>query len=99
MQSLLLTEKKTVGFFTSPHLVKMNERIRINGEEISDEMFLNTFDYCVCSCAENESRWKTTSDFFSSFYCDGDDCICRQWGGVQLYWKQDSAEGGCDKCN
>ena len=44
MQSLLLTEKKTVGFFTSPHLVKMNERIRIDGEEISDEMFLSTFD-------------------------------------------------------
>lgn len=43
MQSLLFAEKKTVGFFTSPHLVKVNERIRINGEEISDDVFLSTF--------------------------------------------------------
>lgn len=43
MQSLLLSEKKTVGFFTSPHLVKMNERIRIDGEPIGDELFLKAF--------------------------------------------------------
>lgn len=42
-QSLLLAEKKEVGFFTSPHLVKMNERIRINGVDVSDEAFLESF--------------------------------------------------------
>ena len=32
------------GLFTSPHLIKINERIQINGEMISDEDFLWLFD-------------------------------------------------------
>ncbi len=28
-----------VGLYTSPHLVRVNERIRVNGEDISDERF------------------------------------------------------------
>lgn len=31
------------GTFTSPHLVKVNERIKINGADISDVEFLNAF--------------------------------------------------------
>ena len=31
------------GLNTSPHLERINERIRINGEEISDEVFAETF--------------------------------------------------------
>src|SRR3954471_18153203 len=27
------------GLYTSPHLVRVNERIKINGEDISDELF------------------------------------------------------------
>lgn len=43
MQALLLAEGKRVGFFTSPHLVKVNERICIDGREISDDRFLEVF--------------------------------------------------------
>lgn len=32
------------GSFTSPHLVKVNERIKINGADISDVEFLNAFN-------------------------------------------------------
>jgi len=31
------------GLYTSPHLVKVNERIRLNGEEIGDEDFARAF--------------------------------------------------------
>ena len=31
------------GLFTSPHLVRINERIRVNGEDISDREFLDAF--------------------------------------------------------
>ena len=34
----------TVGLFTSPHLVRVNERIRINGKLITDEDFLHYFE-------------------------------------------------------
>ena len=43
MQSMLMAEGKRVGFFTSPHLVKINERIRCNGQQIDDDTFLNVF--------------------------------------------------------
>jgi len=43
MQALLLSERKKVGFFTSPHLICMNERIRVDGEMITDEDFLDIF--------------------------------------------------------
>ena len=32
------------GLFTSPHLVKMNERFMIDGEPVSDEIFLYAFE-------------------------------------------------------
>ena len=31
------------GLFTSPHLIRINERIRINNVEISDEAFIKAF--------------------------------------------------------
>lgn len=33
-----------VGLFTSPHLIKPNERIKIDGMNISDEVFLSAFN-------------------------------------------------------
>lgn len=32
-----------VGTFTSPHLIKMNERIKVNNEPVSDEEFLRSY--------------------------------------------------------
>lgn len=50
----LLAEKKRTGFFSSPHLVKINERIRINGEEIDDETFLAVFQKVKTTVDEME---------------------------------------------
>ncbi len=33
-----------VGAFTSPHLLRYNERIRIDGEEVADELLCQTFE-------------------------------------------------------
>ncbi len=35
---------KSVGLFTSPHLIRINERYIINGQNISDEAFLSAFE-------------------------------------------------------
>lgn len=43
LNAMLLSEGKTVGLFTSPHLVKINERIVVNGKQITDERFLEIF--------------------------------------------------------
>ena len=44
LDAMLRSEEKTVGLFTSPHLVKLNERIVINGKEISDQKFMEVFE-------------------------------------------------------
>ncbi|HET9994203.1 MAG TPA: folylpolyglutamate synthase/dihydrofolate synthase family protein [Candidatus Acidoferrum sp.] len=43
LESILRHGGFRTGLNTSPHLEKINERIRINGEEISDEAFAATF--------------------------------------------------------
>lgn len=43
LQAMLMAEGKRVGFFTSPHLVKINERISVNGQSIDDDRFLDIF--------------------------------------------------------
>ena len=39
LASILLAAGYRAGLYTSPHLVRINERIRINGEEIADQEF------------------------------------------------------------
>ena len=39
LASILRSSGLKTGLYTSPHLVRMNERIRVNGEEISDDDF------------------------------------------------------------
>ena len=41
--AMLLAGGKKTGLFTSPHLVRINERFQINGEDVSDEQFLDAF--------------------------------------------------------
>jgi dihydrofolate synthase/folylpolyglutamate synthase len=43
LESILRHAGFRTGLNTSPHLEKINERIRINGEEISDQAFAETF--------------------------------------------------------
>ena len=44
LDSMLRAGGYKVGLFTSPHLVKINERFKINGEMISDERFVKAFE-------------------------------------------------------
>jgi dihydrofolate synthase/folylpolyglutamate synthase len=43
LASILQKSGLKVGLYTSPHLVRINERIRVNGEEISDDDFAAAF--------------------------------------------------------
>lgn len=52
VNSILLSLGKKVGMFTSPHLLKINERIKICGQDITDEQFLLTFNK-VKNCIES----------------------------------------------
>ncbi len=43
LNTILLHSKKSVGLFISPHLVKINERMKINNTDISNEEFTEIF--------------------------------------------------------
>ncbi len=43
-------DKNNVGLYTSPHLIKFNERIIINGKEITDKEMLGISDLLFESC-------------------------------------------------
>lgn len=43
LQQLCLANGQTVGAFTSPHMLRYNERIQIHGQEVSDERICDAF--------------------------------------------------------
>lgn len=44
MEALLCEQGVSCGAFTSPHLIKYNERIRVNGAEVGDEIIVRAFE-------------------------------------------------------
>ncbi len=67
LESILCKNNLKVGTFTSPHILKYNERIKINGKDIDDESLLNVFELI------DEKRGNTTLTYFefatlSAFY-------------------------------
>lgn len=44
LEALLLGQSHSVGAYTSPHLLRYNERIRINGREADDEAICRAFE-------------------------------------------------------
>ena len=44
LASILIAAGHKTALYTSPHLLRVNERIRINGEEIPEETFAELFD-------------------------------------------------------
>ena len=44
MEALLCASGVRVGAFTSPHLIRYNERIRVDGAEVSDELIVEAFE-------------------------------------------------------
>ncbi len=66
--TILMTEGKRVGLFTSPHLVRINERIRLDGKPISDEAFFQVFRRVQRVAAEMEAENKEHPTYFEFLY-------------------------------
>lgn len=45
MEAILLDAGYRVGVYSSPHLIRYNERVRINGLELSDEKYAQSFSF------------------------------------------------------
>ncbi len=67
LESILKNNNYKVGAFTSPHILNYNERIKINGKEVLDELLLDAFELI------DEKREDITLTYFefatlSAFY-------------------------------
>jgi dihydrofolate synthase/folylpolyglutamate synthase len=58
LESILSNTNYNVGTFTSPHILKYNERIKINQKEIDDESLLDVFELI------DKKRGSTTLTYF-----------------------------------
>lgn len=68
MQAILAAEGKTTGFFTSPHLVKINERIQMNREEVDDDTFYRVFCKVMPVAVEMEKEGAGHPSYFEFLY-------------------------------
>lgn len=68
LDAMLRAEGKKTGLFTSPHLVKMNERIVLNGTQISDEMFCEVFEETMCAIKKMQKAGLEHPTFFEFLF-------------------------------
>lgn len=69
LESILLAAGYRVGLFTSPHFLKFNERIRINGEPVSDDRLCEAFEKI------NDGRKTTGLTYFEFATLAAVDCF------------------------
>ncbi|WP_241647311.1 bifunctional tetrahydrofolate synthase/dihydrofolate synthase [Rosenbergiella metrosideri] len=58
LEVLLLAAGYRVGVYSSPHFIRYAERVRINGQELSDQQHISSFD------SLNQGRGETSLTFF-----------------------------------
>ena len=68
MQAILEAEGKTTGFFTSPHLVKINERIQMNRKPVDDDTFYRIFSKVMVAANEMEKEGLGHPSYFEFLY-------------------------------
>lgn len=68
LASILKSAGYRVGLYTSPHLARVNERVRVNGVDISDDDFASLY-FRVDDCARKlvaEGRLRSYPSFFEA---------------------------------
>lgn len=45
MEAILFDAGYSVGVYSSPHLIRYNERVRVNGQDLADEKHVQAFDF------------------------------------------------------
>lgn len=68
LDAMLRAEGKAAGLFVSPHLIKMNERIRISGKPVTDIDFLRVFERVMEKVREMERQGFPHPTFFEILF-------------------------------
>ena len=84
LESILRRAGLKTGLYTSPHLERINERIRINGAEISDAAFADSFTRlqalieALLAAGHEASGLKAHPTFFECLTAMAFDCFARE---------------------
>ena len=68
LDAMLRAEGKHTGLFTSPHLVRMNERIVLDGRQIGDESFCQVFEEVLSKVREMQEAGMPHPTFFEFLF-------------------------------
>ena len=93
---LTATGRKT-GLFTSPHLVKVNERFQINNEAVTDEEFLEAFKVVETAIAKLVKEGYFHPTFFETVF--GIALILFKWHQVEYVILETGLGGRLDTTN
>lgn len=97
LNAILLAGGKKTGLFTSPHLVRINERFQINGEDVSDEQFLNAFLKVEKAAKEYEAEGEGHPSYFETLFLMG--MLIFKEAGVEYLVMETGLGGRLDATN
>ena len=97
LNAMLLAGGKKTGLFTSPHLVRINERFQINGEDVSDEQFLNAFLKVEKAAKEYEAEGEGHPSYFETLFLMG--MLIFKEAGVECLVMETGLGGRLDATN
>lgn len=97
LNAMLLAGGKKTGLFTSPHLVRINERFRINGEDVSDEQFLDAFLKVEKAAKEYETEGEGHPSYFETLFLMG--MLIFKEAGVEYLVMETGLGGRLDATN
>ncbi len=97
LNAMLLSGGKKTGLFTSPHLVRINERFQINGEDVSDEQFLDAFRKVEKAAKEYEAEGEGHPSYFETLFLMG--MLIFKEAGVEYLVMETGLGGRLDATN
>lgn len=97
LNAILLAGGKKTGLFTSPHLVRINERFQINGEDVSDEQFLDAFLKVEKAAKEYEAEGEGHPSYFEALFLMG--MLIFKEAGVEYLVMETGLGGRLDATN
>ena len=97
LNAMLLAGGQKTGVFTSPHLVRINERFQINGEDVSDEQFLNAFLKVEKAAKEYEAEGEGHPSYFETLFLMG--MLIFKEAGVEYLVMETGLGGRLDATN
>ncbi len=97
LNAMLLAGGKKTGLFTSPHLVRINERFQVNGEDVSDEQFLNAFLKVEKAAKEYEAEGEGHPSYFETLFLMG--MLIFKEAGVEYLVMETGLGGRLDATN